>query len=79
MDLSYVAFEKLAEAKWGVIGIQYRVVDCPAGTPPPQDWQLTQRNRGLRSVMMLRGSRQRGDGNGDPSAIQHASSVDSNV
>jgi hypothetical protein len=45
MDLSYVAFEKIADLKWGVIGIEYREVDCPSGTPEPQEWQVDDRNR----------------------------------
>ncbi|GMH41639.1 hypothetical protein BSKO_09549 [Bryopsis sp. KO-2023] len=32
LDLSVYTFDKLAERRWGVIGIQYRPVACP-GTP----------------------------------------------
>lgn len=31
LDLSNVAFDQLAEQKWGVIGIEYRPVECPNG------------------------------------------------
>ncbi|KAI3429474.1 hypothetical protein D9Q98_005566 [Chlorella vulgaris] len=38
MDISVWAFEKLADKKWGVIGIQYRPVPCnklPDNPAPP--------------------------------------------
>lgn len=32
LDLSYVAYDELADRKWGVIGLKYREVECPDPT-----------------------------------------------
>lgn len=36
LDLSYTVFDKLADRKWGVIGLKYRPVACDSSSPPPE-------------------------------------------
>jgi len=48
IDLSDVAFAKLADTRWGVMGIQYQEVECPSGTPYTPDHIKYNRNRAGR-------------------------------
>ncbi len=45
IDLSYTAFQQLADLSWGVIAVRWRTVACPSDALKPQDWQRNKRNR----------------------------------